>query len=357
MKICFFNCAKAWGGGEKWHFDHAKSLAEEGHEVVVVSHKKSELFKRAAAQHIRLQACATSNTSFLNPFVFFPLYCFFKREAFDAIIINLSEDLKLAAPAARLAKIPRRIYRRGSDIPIKNSFVNRLIFKQCLTGVIANSEATKQSICRNTRRLFPAEKIKVIYNGINTHIPEREKTARAVPVVGCLGRLVYQKGIDLLIEIAAILKRRHVACTIRVGGEGALKEALLRQVAAGKLQEYVTFTGFVNHPAAFMQDIDVLALPSRWEGFGYVLAEAMLAQTPLVAFDVSSNPELVHNGRNGFLVPFGDTERFADALQALVEQPATRLQFGQEGRRMVEEQFDFEKNKQQVIDYLTAARP
>jgi glycosyltransferase involved in cell wall biosynthesis len=159
---------------------------------------------------------------------------------------------------------------------------------------------------------------------------------------------------DILLDIATILKLRKIACRIKIGGDGVLKNKLLQNAVNENLSDFVDFVGFVENPHAFMREIDVFVLPSRWEGFGYVLAEAMLAKKPLVAFDVSSNPELVLHNVNGFLIPFGEKEKFADAIQTLVEQPDKRKSFGAAGLAMAQEKFSFEKNIKQVITYLSA---
>lgn len=353
MKICFFNSAKAWGGGEKWHLDHAMAFQQEGHEVVVVSNKNSELLKRASAAGIRTKSYSIGNLSSLNLFKIVSLYTFFRKEKLDVLVMNFSKDLKVAAPVARMVRVPKRVYRRGSAIPIKNTFLNRFLFGRCLTDVLANSEATKRTILQNNPELFPRERIKVIYNGIDTNIPELDRVENDIPVVGTLGRLVPQKGIDILLDVASVLKERKVVCKIRVGGDGALMSSLLKTAKEKDLVDYVEFAGFVDAPYRFMNQLDIFVLTSRWEGFGYVLAEAMLSGKPLVAFDISSNPELVFNGVNGFLVPFEDKEAFADAIQELIEQPSKRKKLGDVGRGIVRERFDFEKNKQLVIDYLT----
>jgi glycosyltransferase involved in cell wall biosynthesis len=354
MKICFFNSAKVWGGGEKWHLDHALAFSQDGHEVVVISNTNSELIKRASAVGLQTISYAISNFSFLNPFKLWAVYTCFRKEKFDIIVMNFSNDLKVAAPMAKLASVSKIVYRRGSDIPIKNTFLNRYLFGKCLTDILANSEATKQAILQNNPALFPKNKIKVIYNGVIIKPLSDLETVNEMPIVGALGRLVHQKGIDILLDIAAILKSRSVVCKFRIGGDGVLKNKLLQKTIAENLSDFVDFVGFVEDPHAFMRGIDVFVLPSRWEGFGYVLAEAMLAKKPLVAFDISSNPELVFHNINGFLIPFGEKEKFADAIQTLIEQPDKRKSFGAAGLAIVQEKFNFENNKKQVITYLSA---
>jgi glycosyltransferase involved in cell wall biosynthesis len=352
MKICFFNCTKAWGGGEKWHLDHALSLRDDGHEVVLATGPGGELLRRAGAENIRTRAFNIRNLSILDPIQLFQVYSFLKSEKFDIIILNFSKDLKIAAPMARLAGIPKIIYRRGSAIPIKDTAFNRFLFGKCLTHVLANSEKTKKTILRNNPDLFPEENITVIYNGIDTRNYQYIPCENEIPVIGNIGRLVFQKRQDILIDVAAILRERGVKCKFRIGGDGILMKELKDQVQEKGLSDYVEFTGFVEDANDFLQHIDIFALTSKWEGFCYVLTEAMLARKPLVAFNTSSNPELVSEGINGKLIPMGDRIAFADAIQYLIENPQIRKLYGENGSSIVGEKFDFAKNKERVMDLL-----
>jgi len=172
MKVCFFNCAKVWGGGEKWLLNHAQALQNEGHEIVLISNKNSELYSRAVSVGLRTIALKIGNLSFLNPWKLHVLFYLFRREHFDILVMTFSKDLKIAAPLARLAGIPKIIYRPGGSIPIKNTCFNRFILSKCLTGNVANSETTKRTILQNNPDLFTNEKIEDIYNGIAMQNPQ-----------------------------------------------------------------------------------------------------------------------------------------------------------------------------------------
>ncbi len=327
MKICFFNTTKAWGGGENWHFCTARALQARGYEVVVVAAKGGALARRALAENLLVKHFSIRNFSFVDPFKRFVIRSYFLRKKFDVVIFNSSKELKVAVDAAVSSKVGRIIYRRGSAIPIKNSFLNRKVFKK-LTDIIANSEATKRTVLQNNPNLFPADKIKVIYNGIDVSAFKSEATPKnIVPVVGSLGRCVHQKGQDMLLQIAYQLKQRGVACRFKIGGNGPLLSGLKAQAVQLGVAEMVDFSGFIDDSRSFLQSIDIFALPSRWEGFGYVIAEAMASTKPVVAFDISSNPELVENGQTGMLIPFADVYSFADAVEKLVNDSALRKSF------------------------------
>lgn len=352
MKICFFNCAKVWGGGEKWHLDHAKAFAEKGHQVIVVSNTNSELLNRANCNNIKTKAFNISNLSFLNPLKRHKIYRYFRDEKFDILVMNFSKDLKTAAYVAKKAGIKKIIYRRGSDIPIKNSPLNRYLFRKCITHIIANSEATKRSILLNNKNLFPADKIKVLYNGISFKNIENNTEEHKTPTIGTIGRLSYQKRHDLLISIAKMLYDKGVNCKFIIGGDGELKGKIYQQITDNKLNSLVQLSGFINNPHQYLQQIDIFVLTSEWEGFGYVLAEAMRAKKPIVAFNVSSVPELVIDGKNGFLIPWNDTKLFAESLEFLINNPEKCKEMGSFGYNYALQKFDFDNNQKLVIDYF-----
>ena len=357
MKICFFNTVKEWGGGEKWHLNVATAFLKAGHEPIIASAPNSELQKRAKDAGIRTCPFNLSNLSFLNPFKQILIFDFFKKEKFDAVVFNFSKDLKSGALCAQLAGIPKIIYRRGLSTTIKHNFVNSFIFKHCVTDVLANSEATKEGILKNNPNLFPREKIKVIYNGIDVSVLKENTDSGSdvknnIPIIGCLGRCVYQKGHDILLDVAAILKKRGLKFKLVIGGDGPLLDELKQRAISLDVDDIVEFVGFVENPNNFMLGIDIFALTSRWEGFGYVTVEALANNRPVVAFAVSSNPELVMDGKNGLLVPFDNRELFADALTDLINNKEKRKQFGEYGRKIVFEKFNFEKNIQEIMKYI-----
>lgn len=354
MKICFINCLKCWGGGEKWHLEHALYLKNKGHEVCLISYPDSPLLQRAQKAGLETQAFKISNLSFLNPFLKAKVKAFFKKKGFEVIIMNSSRDLKVMCPIAKETGVRKIIFRRGSDIPIKDSAMNRRLFGRYITDILANSEATKKSILQNNPDLFDKNKIKIIYNGIDSSYTEDSYT-RVVndrPVIGILGRLAPQKRHDLFLQVAAELKKRGVKCKMVIGGDGPLENELKSMAKSLDVEDYVYFQGFIDRPKAFMNSIDVFALTSEWEGFGYVLAEAMSIKKPIVAFGTSSNPELITDCVNGFLVDWPDVKAFADALEKLLNDSSLCNRLGEAGCRIVKERFDYEINTKEVEKFI-----
>lgn len=356
--ICFFNSTKSWGGGEKWHFEIAVALHEKGYNIIFFTNINSELFKKISKTKIKTIPVKISNLSFLNPIKIFFLKKKLKENFVDTIIMNLSADLKVAGFASKFANVRRIIYRRGSAIPIKNKFLNRYIFSKILTDIIANTEATKRTVLENNSKLFDAKKIKVIYNGIN--LPEFDKSFQTIEkskkpekiIIGNIGRLVPQKAQNHLVKLAKILKNKQISFKIIIGGSGFLESELKEKVKNYRLEKFVEFVGFVENPKKFLEQIDIFVLTSKWEGFGYVIVEAGACRKPVIAYKISSNPEIVADNKTGFLVNFNDLEALSEKIILLSKNQKLRKKMGNEGRKQVEEKFTFKRTLEAVEKYL-----
>jgi len=354
--ICFFNTNKTWGGGEKWHFDIATQLFADGEEVMAVVHTHSALKQKLETKGIPVFTFNISNFSSLNVFKIFKLVSFFKKHNIQTIILNLPADLKTAGVAARLARVKRIIYRRGSAIAVKNSFLNRFLFRNVISEIIANSIETKHLINKNNPKLISNEKIKVNYNGIKTNeytpLTKAAEKNNKTFVIGNLGRLEKQKAQHILLETATRLKNDSIDFQIIIGGTGQLKEWLTLQIEKLQLSKFVVLAGHIDNVHAFMQSIDIFVLTSSWEGFGYVIAEAMLHQKPVVAFNHSSNPELITHGEDGFLARSGDLDDLYRCIKKLLDNTDLRNKMGENARKKIVENFDFEKQYAEIKHFL-----
>ena len=140
--------------------------------------------------------------------------------------------------------------------------------------------------------------------------------------VVAMGRLTHQKGFDVLIRAFASVVRRHPGATLTIWGSGPEHDTLIALADRLGLAGCVRLAGFVNEPFEALLRSSVFVLPSRYEGFGLALAEAMALGMPVVATDCPSGPgEIVRDGVDGLLVPPEDPDRLADALCAVLDNP------------------------------------
>ena len=172
----------------------------------------------------------------------------------------------------------------------------------------------------------PRDRVHVVHNPIEVaRIRQRALEADGVCrpfrfVVAC-GRLHRQKGFDLLLRAVARLRDADLAVAILGEGpeRGAL-EALGRELGLGTR---LVMPGFVANPWAWIARASTFVLPSRWEGFGSVLVEAMACGTPVVAADCDYGPrEIVHDGKTGLLARPGDAASLAETIRRVLADPA-----------------------------------
>ena len=107
---------------------------------------------------------------------------------------------------------------------------------------------------------------------------------------------------------------------------------------------------------AWLERADVFVHPARWEGFGLVLLEAMLAGLPVVASEVSSVPEIVADGETGLLVPPGEPDALARAVTAVLADAARRAALGEAGRTRAHERFSVARMAERTLEVYSAAQ-
>jgi len=176
------------------------------------------------------------------------------------------------------------------------------------------------------------------------------------PELSCVARLSGQKGLPLLIEAAALLKRRGVQFRLTVVGDGEMRNEIEQQIADNGLQGCVVITGYLSAEGvrAAVAASRAMVLPSFAEGLPVVIMEALALRTPVIVTQIAGTPELVNN-ECGWLIPAGAIEALADAMQAALATTPERLRaMGEVGRARVLEQHDALRNARALGEAIGA---
>lgn len=153
-------------------------------------------------------------------------------------------------------------------------------------------------------------------------------------VMTAVGRLVDQKGFDLLIKSWALVAKNHPQWHLRIWGEGPDRAALQDLAEREGVSGSVEMPGVSNAPGRWIESADAFVLSSRFEGWGLVLGEAMAAGLPSISFDCPFGPaDMMTDGHDGLLVPEADVDALAAAMGRIMGDAELRGKLGHEARQ------------------------
>lgn len=281
-----------------------------------------------------------------------------KNESFDIVQTHTSVAGALGRVAARLfTKTPVvHMIHAFAGHPYRSTpfrLAARIVERQLdrfTDWYIAGSRAMVQRGI--DQRIFTANKVELIHNGIDLapfttpHGLAERRPARpsdAPVTIGFLGRLEKQKGVPYLIEAAALVKAQLPNVRIVIAGDGQMRGELEAQAARLCVTDIVEFVGWQQDAAAFLGQIDIMAMPSLWEAFGLSAAEAMALGKPVIASAIEGLPEVIEDGVTGLLVPRADSAGLAAAIVELGRQPERWAAMGAAGRQRVETLFSLDR--------------
>lgn len=240
---------------------------------------------------------------------------------------------------------------RHNDDRFRRLWVMRLLnqwLAQRCARIVAISDAVREFV--SSVEGIPQQKVERIYYGLDAApAPQNVVDLRAqlgwtgAPLVGFVGRLTGQKGVPVLLNAFAKVLSALPTARLLLLGDGpqrAKLEALARDL---QIEAAVHFAGWRADARAQLAALNVLAIPSLWEGFGLVTLEAMQAGVAVVASRVSALPEIVLDGETGLLVPAANVPKLAAALLALLQDPQHATQLGKNGRLRAAQLFTVEQ--------------
>jgi glycosyltransferase involved in cell wall biosynthesis len=280
------------------------------------------------------------------------LSAFIARVKPDIVNAHLFRSTAVAAPLARWHGARavetyhgREGWRRGL---IGGNFLADRLVSRFVDRVIAVSEAARAFLISG--KGYDARKIVVVPNGRDLSVfrPDAGGQAlrkelgidRATPLVGVVGRLEEQKGHVYILDAWPSVLAEFPDARLLLVGDGTLRGALERRVNELGIAPSVVFAGFRADVPRLLDALDVLALPSLYEGMPLTAIEASAMAKPVVATAVDGTPEVIREGRTGRLVPPRDPAALSRALRALLRDPASAQRLGRAGRDFVLNRFD-----------------
>lgn len=288
-------------------------------------------------------------------------------KSFDAVFVNhtiplmfLQKFMKEVPVILSLDITPRLLqpynkwYRGKNDRislfgnGIKHS-ITRRIYKE-VSNILPWSQLVKNSLVNDYG--IDQKKIEVVPPGIDVHQWNQSEKKDGVKDqdhihILFVGGDFLRKGGDLLMRIAARSEfKKCIFHFVTRSFEGIIGDNVI---------VYNNLQANSNTLLELYNNADIFALPTRADLSPAALCEAMAFQLPVVATKVGGLEEIIIDGRNGFIVSADDEEAFAKRLKALVASKELRVEFGRNGRALVEEKYDIQKNAEIILDYMKRA--
>ena len=352
LKILQVCSSRAWGGMEMHVVRIASALKERGHDVTILCYPQSSLF--SASQKKGVPCIAMRLDSYFRPVQMFRLVDYLKENSFDMLHCHYTKDLWSLIPAVGLVGGGNVVVSKGVG-PGKRKAdpFHKWIYKH-VNGFIAKSGY----LHRRVLEAYPVEpeKVVLLHNGVDLKrfdpelhngdkVREEFSIGKQERIVGTVGRISPAKGHTELLQAATRVKEILPRTKFLIVGDASQDEAWydreVRQcVKKLGLNGHAIFTGFREDIPAVLAALDLFVLPSHSEAFGNTLVEAMAMGKACIATAAGGVLDIVEDGISGLLIPPRDVEALVEAIVLLLKDTSKREQFGQTGRRRVEDTFD-----------------
>lgn len=217
--------------------------------------------------------------------------------------------------------------------------------------IICISDAEKQSAL--DKKICREDKLQVIFNGVDIEAYENgihgtvKRKDLNIPedafVVGMVGRISPQKAPDIFIKMAKHVKDKVSNAHFIIVGNGDQEAEIKKYARDNDFLDSLHITGWVDNPMSYVELFDVACLLSRWEGFGLVLPEYMMARKPIVASRVDAIPNIICDGENGLLVEMDDVVGASTAVLKLYLNNNLKSKLIDKGLETVYKKFDVQR--------------
>ena len=286
----------------------------------------------------------------------------FRNASPDIVHVQYMAPGLLPIIAAKLARVPvvlATVHYPGTP----HGFAARLLLRigafltDCFTCV---SEAAEKSWFGDSFLFNPsnadnliAHKHLTIHNAVDMeaidkaraektpNILERADRLAGKTVIGTVARLSNEKGVDVLLKAFAVVQKAVPNVHLLIVGDGAQKDYLRKLASDLGIADFCTWMGRLPWDEAMgcLGLMDIVVVPSRFEGFGLIAIEAMACAKPVVASRVDGLVEIIQNSVNGYLASSEDINGFADCVGALAKDKEKRKSIGEAARKFVEEKY------------------
>lgn len=354
IRILYVIDALEFGGGERGFSQLSTGLNKKRFKTYLASHPDSKLEQMAKRDNI--------------PFIPIDMDRKVNFKTIAQLLSSINQNRihivhSMGARAdffARMAirKIPKTALVCTVAMPVEGfdiGFIRKIVYKiadrfssRYVTQFIAVSKAIKEQLVR--KRNIHSGRITVVYNGVeldqyNQNVNASEKTRHSLgitddyPIIGTIGRLVYQKGYSHFLQAAKQVYEKKKYVRFVIVGHGPEEDNLKNMAKSLGISHVCSFAGLRRDIPELLSAFDVFVLSSVLEGLPRIVIEAMAMGRPIVATDIDGVSEELEDGKTGLLVPPKDAGALAKSIIDLLVDKAKSFQMGINARKTAEEKF------------------
>lgn len=327
IKVMYLTTTSKLCGSEKILMELAKRIDKEYFEIMVITIKddlREGLLEKLRGKGIKTACLGVDKRwKFYKLWRLFPLIKEFKPDIIESFLFF---DNILARIFGKLMSVPVIITGQ------RNVETNRFLLRNLLDKrtirlsnlIISNTERGKELLVQKYG--IDGDRVKIIYNGIEIDdekapLPEGKFLLRTglsgnEKIVGFIGRLEKQKGVQHLVDAVKIIYNQDPSVYALIVGDGKERESLEKYSKSnGENSANIVFSGWIDNASQFIKLFKVLVLPSLWEGMPNVILEAMTKEVPVITTNVGGISEVIDDGKDGFLVEPGNSLLLADKIK------------------------------------------
>lgn len=354
MNTLHIDLGLEWRGGQDQALLLVRGLQARGHAAELVAVRGTPMARRAEAAGVRLHTVGR-----LSPRLRAALQIrrLVEGARFDVVHAHDAHGLT-AAWLAGAHKRAGLVASRRVAYPLSKSRLALARYRSA-HRIVPVSRFVESSVLASGP---PSNRVEVIYDGVAVPplpTPEERNRARAqwglappggVPLLGCVGYLLPEKGQELLVRAMPMILEQHGDCRLLLAGDGPSRRGLERLARELGVEKAALFAGFVEDVPRVYRALDVFLFSSPAEPLGSSLLAAMAHGLPAVVVAGGAAPEIIEDGRNGLLVAAREPARVAAAVIRLLRDPELASRLGGEARRTVEERFAAERMVDETLD-------
>ena len=329
-----------------------------GHNVIVISRKRSKLSARAREENLDIKEIG-ANSDF-DVVACLQFCSFFSKFRPDVIIGCQNKDWRVASMALKFSGIEASVYSRQGLQLLKNSWWYKWTIRMLSDGIITNTNTIKEYY----DSFLPVDQdfVKVIFNGVelapdevsgfnySSYIRDGEDDP---VIVLSTGRLARQKGFKYLIEAASKTIEKHPNVYFFLAGQGKLEGELRNQIKNLGIENNFILLGFIEDIHPLLKTADIFVFPSLYEGMPNSILEAMAHGLPVISTNVNGVKELIDEGKTGYTVEPGFSESLYELLDHVICHPDEIDQLGKNAREFVSQNFAVSRMVRNLDNLIT----